>query len=60
MIWLGVVFIVWLEASEPPSEVCTSENFSAMPEMCDVGFDRGVKPQLRQIDGVVQIYYGDK
>ena len=41
MIWLGVVFIVWLEVTEPPTDICTNTvNFSALPEMCDAKFNR--------------------
>ena len=58
MIYLGVIFIIWLEVSQPPTDICTSQNFSATPEMCDVGFHRGKNMKIRETpSGVVQIYY---
>ena len=38
--WAMILLIIYLEASEPPSELCTSPYSKPIPEMCDAKFNR--------------------
>lgn len=40
LMFFGLAFIVWLETTEPASEICTSAHIHALPEMCDAKFNR--------------------